>query len=308
MMLIAIDHGNKLIKTKNNNFVSGLSKFDTKPPFGDKILEFNGLFYCLSSKRMFYMKDKTVDDNFFILTLFAIAKEIDSRNMYTRDKYIDVKLVVGLPPSHFSKLHKKFEEYFLNRGILKFSVNSKVYQIEISKVDSFPQSYAAFISKYNDFKNFNKAIILDIGGYTADYLVIRKGIPDLELCDSLDNGITILYNNIIKRVSSETEVLLEENDIDSIILRKPHEFNSNIIKIIDDETNKFVNNLFGDLAERKIKTKQDYLILAGGGSLLLKEYILKNELTNKTVIIDDIYANVNGYEILNRINNSVATS
>ncbi len=76
----------------------------------------------------------------------------------------------------------------------------------------------------------------------------------------------------------------------------------------DDETNKFVNNLFGDLAERKIKTKQDYLILAGGGSLLLKEYILKNELTNKTVIIDDIYANVNGYEILNRINNSVATS
>lgn len=307
-MLIAIDHGNKLIKTKNNSFISGISKFDTKPPFGEKILEFNGLFYSLSTKRLFYMKDKTIDENYFILTLFAIAQEIESRNVYETDKCIDIKLIVGLPPSHYSKLHCKFEDYFVNRGRLNFTINAKKYLIEISSVSSFPQSYAAFISKYNEFKSFHKAIILDIGGYTADYLIIRNGVPDLDYCDSLDNGIAILYNNIVKKVSSELEFQLEENDIDNIIKQETTVFNDDIAKIVTSETKKFVTSLLGDLIERKLNTKQDKLIIIGGGGMLLKDFFIQSDLAEDLIVINDIFANVKGYEILHQLSNRVDNS
>ena len=72
-MLIAIDHGNKLIKTVNcPPFTSGLVESDVKP-FGKDVLRYRGKYYRLSEQRIPYRRDKTDDERFFILTLFAIA-------------------------------------------------------------------------------------------------------------------------------------------------------------------------------------------------------------------------------------------
>ena len=76
-MLIAIDHGNKNIKTAHHVFTSGLTESDTRPPFGDSVLQVGGKYYMLSEQRIPYLRDKTVDDRFFILTLFAIALELE---------------------------------------------------------------------------------------------------------------------------------------------------------------------------------------------------------------------------------------
>ena len=75
-MLISIDHGNKQIKTNRRTFVAGLHESDTRPPFGQNILHYNGKYYTLSEQRIPYMRDKTVDERYFILTLFAVAFEI----------------------------------------------------------------------------------------------------------------------------------------------------------------------------------------------------------------------------------------
>ena len=75
-MLISIDHGNKQIKTNRRTFVAGLHESDTRPPFGQNILHYNGKYYTLSEQRIPYMRDKTVDERYFILTLFAVAFEL----------------------------------------------------------------------------------------------------------------------------------------------------------------------------------------------------------------------------------------
>ena len=72
-MLIAIDHGNKQIKTVHTQpFTSGLIQGDT-PGFGTDCLAYQGKFYTLSVRRIPYRRDKTEDERFFILMLFAIA-------------------------------------------------------------------------------------------------------------------------------------------------------------------------------------------------------------------------------------------
>ena len=61
-MLVCIDHGNKQIKTTNRTFTSGLMESDTRPPFGDNIMFYNGKYYTLSDQRIPYIRDKTEDD------------------------------------------------------------------------------------------------------------------------------------------------------------------------------------------------------------------------------------------------------
>ena len=52
-MLIAIDHGNKLIKVSNHEpFTSGLEESEV-PPFAGETLKYQGKYYTRSEKRTF---------------------------------------------------------------------------------------------------------------------------------------------------------------------------------------------------------------------------------------------------------------
>ena len=92
-MLIAIDHGNKQVKTVHGNaIVSGVQKSKTRP-YGRDVLKYGGSYYTLSAQRIPYQKDKTTDERFFILSLFAIAEEIEAQGAYTSgEKEYPVKL------------------------------------------------------------------------------------------------------------------------------------------------------------------------------------------------------------------------
>ena len=83
-MLIGVDHGNKQIK----RFIATplcpvLSRVVTRP-FGQNVLRYQNTYYTLSTERIPYRKDKTEDDRFFILTLFALAGEIEARGHIPR--------------------------------------------------------------------------------------------------------------------------------------------------------------------------------------------------------------------------------
>ena len=71
-MLFPVDHGNSSIKTVNFVFSSGLADYPIRPPVDTDI---SGIwrrrYWTLSGKRISYMRDKTKDDRYFILTLFA---------------------------------------------------------------------------------------------------------------------------------------------------------------------------------------------------------------------------------------------
>ena len=130
-MLIAIDHGNYAVKTPSFSFVSGLSEHTVKPPLSDEIIEYAGRYWTLSGKRLNYMRDKTRDERYFILSLFAIAKELEAHGSGTGIQKID--LSIGLPPEHYGALKEKFADYFKNRDLIKFVYKDKPYNIIIPR-------------------------------------------------------------------------------------------------------------------------------------------------------------------------------
>ena len=296
-MLISIDHGNKQIKTSRRTFVSGLRESDTKPPFGKEVLFYKGKYYTLTDQRIPYMRDKTVDERYFILTLFAVGFELAGTD-YRQDEIADVQLSIGLPPAHYGAQYERFENYFLNRDIIDFQLDGKPYSIYISKVMCFPQAYAAIMPIYQRIRQYSKVAVLDIGGFTADYLLVKNGEADLSVCDSLDNGVITLYNSIKSKVNADFDMLLDESDIDAILKDVPTDYDESVIRIVKEQAQLFVNDLFGKLRERMIDLRSGKAVFVGGGSILLRKQIESSGKVGTPIFVDEISANTKGYELL----------
>ena len=185
-MLIAIDHGNYAIKTPKNSFISGLSEHTVKPPMCYEILEYAGSYWTLSGKRLSYMSDKTQDDRYFILSLFAIARELEANGRHSHIEHIE--LAVGLPPEHYGILRDSFAKYFKRYGVIKFNYKDKPY-----------------------------SIIVDIGGYTTDVLLLRNGKPDMQFCRSLETGIITMNNEIVRKVGALHDMRIEDEHINAVL-------------------------------------------------------------------------------------------
>ena len=134
-MIISVDHGNKSIKTPHLLFTSGLVESENQPGIKTDCIFWDGKYYSLTEKRISYLRDKTEDDRFFVLTLFAIAKELEYAGIKEPDDTVDVTLLIGLPPAHYGQLHARFEQYFLRkREVVDFEYNGRYYSIRIGKV------------------------------------------------------------------------------------------------------------------------------------------------------------------------------
>ena len=296
-MLISIDHGNKQIKTIHHApFTSGLVSSRTEP-FNGETLQYQGTYYALSNQRIPYRRDKTDDDRFFILTLFAIAYELQHAAL-NHAGIIHIQLAVGLPPAHYGAQQAKFSAYFLNRGPIQFVFQGIEYNILIDEVSCYPQSYAAAVTVFQTLQNSPRALIVDIGGFTADYLQLCNGRADLNICDSLENGVILLYNKIRSKVAAELDLLLDETEIDAVLLGQPTAQSDMVQQIILEQAQAFANDLLSDLRERKLELKSGHIVFSGGGALLLRRQIEASGKVIHPVFIDDVAANVRGFQLL----------
>ena len=299
-MLIAIDHGNKFVKVPNHApFTSGVQESDS-PPFGGETLKYQGKYYTLSEKRIPYHRDKTEDERFFILTLFAIVYEIQAAKAYSPN-IMRLQLAVGLPPAHYGAQHKAFSGYFTGRGAVQFEFQGKAYSIFIEKVMCFPQAYAAAVTMLQALRDKPKALIVDQGGMTTDLLLLKDGAGDLSVCESLEHGVITLYNQVKSKVSAELDVLLEESEIDAILQGRTEHVSPQVISMVERQAQAFVNDLFSILRERGLELKSGVVVFMGGGSILLRRQIEASGKVAHPLFVDDIRANAKGFELLYRL-------
>ena len=216
-MLIAIDHGNYAIKTTHTAFLSGLTESKVKPPLSEEVLEYAGSFWTLSGKRVPYMRDKTQDDRYFVLTLFAIARELECRKAWA--PFVQADLAVGLPPEHYGMLREKFSQYF-QRGVVKFSYQDRSLTLEIRRVLVYPQAYAAVVPLSGEILPLSRVFVIDIGGFTTDVLLLRNGKPDLQFCRSLESGVITMDNEIIGKINAQYDLMIDDEHISAVLLHK----------------------------------------------------------------------------------------
>ncbi len=126
-IIIGIDHGYYAIKTAHCSFPAGLTSYGEHEPYTRQgLLEFGGCFFVCGSGRQPIQRDKTVNDNYYLLTLAAIAKEIQQRGL---PHECSVRLAAGLPLTSFGRDKPKFRDYLLRS---KQPVNFRFEGVEYS--------------------------------------------------------------------------------------------------------------------------------------------------------------------------------
>lgn len=264
---------------------------------------YRGKYYTLTDQRIPYRRDKTEDERFFILTLFAIAHEIEAMGQYS-GSLMRVQLAVGLPPAHFGVQAKRFINYFNGRGAVAFQFKGKPYAIFIENTACFPQSFSAAAATVKNLASFPRALVVDIGGFTADYVRLRNGVPDMAACDSLENGVILLYNRICAKANAELDILLEESEIDRILRGEDQDAAPEVIALAEREAQEFINDLLSGLRERMLELKSGKVIFLGGGATLLRRQIEASGKIGQAIFVEDINANAKGYEYLYRLQHS----
>ena len=312
--IIGIDHGNGNMKTTHTVFPCGYKMQETEPSamFAHDIIEYNGAYYSLTPNRFSYQVDKTTDEKCYILTLFAVAKELVARAEeehtgegfhFAKDfpdvKEEDVILAVGLPPAHFEKQHAAFKKYFEDRSRdgMNFSYNGKRFRLRTIGVTVYPQDFAAAIIYREDaVSQYRTVFCIDIGDGTVDMLALSGGMPDKNTMISRELGMSHLREQIIDDVINDYGMTLDGATIDDVLSRRnvviPEEIVERIRKSTEDFALRIVNQLHSKVPDFRIAPT----IFCGGGASLLKPYLEKTGQFGKTDFISEIHANAVGYE------------
>ena len=307
MLILSVDTGNKMIKTENLEFHSGLDILDQMPGEKEEVIQYEGKYYLVSNDRIAYMEDKTEDNRYFILTLIAIAKELERLKQQEAEPLIpngliEIELLVGLPPVHYGKLRSAFKQYFFRDGqMIDFTYMGIPYKIAFSNVKVYIQAYAAYVllAGKQRLSAYPKVLLIDIGGITVDYMVLRLGSIDWNLVDSLEEGVVRFYRKVKAGVRKKYSILLEESDIDNIILKKETPYEKELIERVNEIAREYVTELLGIFRELGSDFRTTFTVFAGGGSILLSEFIREawKRYQGKYVIINDSRANAKGYKL-----------
>ena len=100
-MIIGVDHGYAAMKTAHFSFPSGLVAYEHEPYTLKDVLEYGGKFYVVGSGRQALQKNKTQTEDYYLLTLAAIAKELSFRHA---EPATEIHLAAGLPLTSFGRV------------------------------------------------------------------------------------------------------------------------------------------------------------------------------------------------------------
>lgn len=293
-MIISIDHGYGLIKTTNFSFKTGITEYENEPYTSKNVIKYNGKYYVCGSGRQSLVRDKTKDDSYYILTLMAIAKEIEHRGLSKRN---NVTIAAGLPLTSFGRDKHKFINYLKRSSFqpVKFFFENREYRITIDKVLIYPQGYAAIISDVPKLKEEPSVIVCDVGSWTVDVLRLDDGVPNSDTCRSLELGTIRMVDEILEQVRRATGLSITQSQVEQILGNKHCSIDNKAREIIHTQGRAYIDKLIRSLLEAGFDTSAVPTVFIGGGSSLIKENIGNNEIFSMT-IIDDICANAKGYE------------
>ena len=294
---IGVDHGYAAMKTAHCAFPTGVVEYEHEPYTQKGALEYGGKYYVVGSGRQPLQKEKTATEDYYLLTLAAIAKEIDFREA---DRTAEVLLAAGLPLTSFGRDKKRFREYLLRDGKpVLFRYEGREYAMTITDVSLFPQGYAAVLTQ-SELLDEPSIIVADIGGWTVDLMRLDNRIPNAATCRSLELGMIRCIDEIGEQVRRALGVSLTAAQIECALRGDASSLPDEAKGIIHAQADLYVQNLLSAITECGLDTRAIPAIFMGGGAALLKRRMSATNGLCRPIILDDVSLNAKGYERLVR--------
>lgn len=288
--IIGIDQGFGNMKTRHIVFKSGIKEYEEKPAFGEDILEYNGKYYVFGEGHKSFISDKVMDEDYYILTLAALAKELNVRGI----QKADVILAVGLPIQWIATQRAAFKEYLLRNERVSFKHKDVKYEVHICGADVFPQGYAGIITEISQFQGVN--VLADIGNGTMNILYINNGKPDSSRCYTEKLGVYQCINQMNNTILTKCGSTLNEEIIEEFLRYGTANVSQRFEQEMKNVAMEYAEQIFLKLREYEYNPELMTLHIIGGGGRIIQNFGTYD--ANRVEIITDICATAKGYELL----------
>ena len=266
-VIIGIDHGYGNIKTAHTCFRTGVSAYDKEPTFKSDMLIFEDRYYIIGDEHKEFTADKMTDPDYYILTLAAVARELNIRGMTEANVF----LAVGLPLTWVSEQKDAFKAYLLRNKEAAFSFRGKDYRVTFAGAAVFPQGFSAVADRLREFKGVN--MLCDIGNGTMNIMYINNG-------------------KLMQRLG----VAVDDTVIETVLRFGEADIGKQYLDAIRESASEYVAGIMRRLREHEYNPELMKLYVAGGGSCLIKNFAEYDP--TRVTINGDICATARGYELL----------
>ena len=296
---IGIDHGFRNMKTRNCIFDTALSKLPQKPDDLEGVLEYNNEYYCIYGRRVTSVDthNKADSDEFYLLTLAAIAKELRARKTHRACLYLSV----GLPQKWYFSQREAFVNMLQKEKELQFRFEGVLYTVDIEKIRVYIQGYAAAVPLLTEKYNNEMVVIVDIGGETLDIIPVNSIRIQRDECRIETKAGIWLTRTIAERINAELYEDIPEAKILQYLLKGSRENQpaNKYEEIMRDTAVEYCSQVYRILKEYKLNPLVVPVIFAGGGAGIIKRFGEYNP--KMTDFIEDLKANAIGYEYLDEL-------
>ena len=287
-LILACDHGYGNIKSCHSVFKASAEVSETAPIFSKDYVKFEDKYYVIGEGHKSFLADKIADDDYYILTLVAIAKELALRGL----KEAKIHLAVGLPLKWVKAQRDSFKAYLLRNRYANFEYRENEYLVEIAGCTVMPQCYSAVAENLKDFKGLN--MLVDIGNGTMNIMYLNDGRAMENKSWTEKFGVNQCSIRIRNAVLNETGIHLMDDVIENFLRTGKADVEEPYASLIRNAAAEYVSEIFDKLKDYEYNDKLMKLHFMGGGCKLVETVGQYN--VDRTFFIKDICATAKGYE------------
>ena len=238
------------------------------------------------------MRSKTSNDNYYLLTMAAIAQEIRYRR---GERKTDVVLAAGLPLASFGREKKGFREYlFRKEQPLRFRYEDESYEIRIQDVKLFPQGYSALALHPECVRDEPSVLLADIGGWTVDLMRLDNSVPNAATCRSLELGVIRCVDEITEQVRRNTGLSVTDIQIERVLNGQSCSMDPAAKEIIVRQGRLYTEKILSAIMEAGFDLKAIPSVIMGGGASILKRHVTPQDGLCRQVYLTDVHAKLDG--------------
>ena len=288
--IIGVDNGYGNTKTVNHCFKTGILSYDAEPLFTREMLIYDGRYYLIGEGHKEFVGEKTRDDEFYLLTLAAIAMELHDASLTEADVFI----AAGLPLTWTAGQKEKFKAYLTRNKEVSFTFRKVDYRIRIVGAAVYPQGYAAVSESAGAMEGMN--MVADIGNGTMNVLYVNDGVPLSAKMFTEKFGTYQCTLAVREAFLRQTQREISDAIIEKVLITGTATIAAADLKIIRSVAAEYVKDIFRRLREHGYDENTMLLYIAGGGGCLVRNFYKFN--ADRVIFVDDICAAAKGYEYL----------
>lgn len=287
-MIIGVDHGYGNIKTAHFTFPTCVLESEKPPVLSKDYLEYDGKYHIIGEGHKDFVADKVEDNDYYILTLAAVAKEMKERGVH-KGKVI---LAAGLPLKWVAEQQKTFREYLMRKKHVEFRYREEHYEIEFVNCLVMPQCYSAVAEHLGEFQGLN--LLVDIGNGTMNLMYLNNGKAMEKKAWTEKFGVYQCFIRIRNEVMDATGVKLDDMIIENFLRNGETDVAEPFAGLIRKAAENYVREIFAKLKDYEFNEKLMKLHFMGGGAKLVKT--VGEYEKDRTFFDCDIRSTAKGYE------------